>query len=136
MTRQSGIPRILALFLLIGLWAGGSPVLAQQQEQQQPESQQPGSPSSDPLPSGAKNEGGKKDAEKSGGTVGKSKLEKETCTVNDRIFEVLPNYETVDNANAVPPLTAAKNYRPNSASVFDWGEIPFNAAIAGIAQVN
>jgi len=134
MTRQSGIPRILALFLLIGLWAGGSPVLAQQQEQQQPESQQPGSPSSDPLPSGAKNEGGKKDAEKSGGTVGKSKLEKETGTVNDRIFEVLPNYGTVENANALPPLTAKQKYQLATASVFDWGAYPFNAALAGIAQ--
>src|SRR5215510_13985283 len=134
MTRQSGIPRILALFLLIGLWAGGSPVLAQQQEQQQPESQQPGSPSSDPLPSGAKNESGKKDAEKSGGTVGKSKLEKETGTINDRIFEVLPNYGTVENANALPPLSTGQKFRIATASVFDWGAYPFNGSLAAIAQ--
>ena len=41
---------------------------------------------------------------KPGETVGKSKLEKETGTVNDRIFEVLPNYGTVENAEDLPAL--------------------------------
>jgi hypothetical protein len=31
--------------------------------------------------------------------VGKNKLEKETGTVNDRIFEVMPNYGTVETGN-------------------------------------
>jgi len=133
MARQSRIPHILALFLLIGLWAGGSPVFAQQQEQQPPP-QQPGAPASDPQPSGAKSDTSKKESDKPAGTVGKSKLEKETGTVNDRIFEVLPNYGTVENANALPPLTAGQKYRLATASVFDWGAYPFNAALAGIAQ--
>ena len=34
--------------------------------------------------------------------VGKSKLEKETGTVNDRIFEVLPNYGTVETSKSLP----------------------------------
>ena len=64
----------------------------------------------------------------------KSKLEKETGTVNDRIFEVLPNYGTVENANALPALTSGQKFRLATASVFDWGAYPFNAALAAISQ--
>src|SRR5215470_8633658 len=133
MKRQSRIPRILVIFLLIGLCAGAPPLFAQQQEPQQPEPQS-ASPSSDPPPSGTKNENGKKDAEKSVGTVGKSKLEKETGTINDRIFEVLPNYGTVENQNVLPPLRTGQKFRLATAGVFDWGAYPFNAALSGIAQ--
>jgi len=48
---------------------------------------------------------------KQGETVGKSKLEKETGTVNDRIFEVLPNYGTVENSKELPPLTTGQKFR-------------------------
>lgn len=118
----------MALAFLFG-WAAVSPALAQQ-----PESQQPSSPPSDPQPSEAKNARDKKENEKSGATVGKSKLEKETGTVNDRIFEVIPNYGTVENANELPRLTTGQKFRIATASVFDWGSYPFNGALAGIAQ--
>jgi hypothetical protein len=66
--------------------------------------------------------------------VGKSKLEKETGTINDRIFEVLPNYGTVETAKTLPPLTTGQKFRLATAGVFDWAAYPFNGALAGIAQ--
>jgi hypothetical protein len=67
-------------------------------------------------------------------TTGKSKLEKETGTVNDRIFDVLPNYGTVENASELPRLSTGQKYRIATASVFDWASYPFNATLAAIAQ--
>ncbi|MGH9740935.1 MAG: hypothetical protein ACRD51_01155 [Candidatus Acidiferrum sp.] len=66
--------------------------------------------------------------------VGKSKLEKETGTVNDRIFEVLPNYGTVETAKSLPPLTSGQKFRLATAGVFDWASYPFNGALAAISQ--
>jgi hypothetical protein len=68
--------------------------------------------------------------------VGKSKLEQETGTVNDRIFEVLPNYGTVEKGGALPPLTMNQKFRLATAGNFDWGSYPFNALLAAIAQAN
>jgi hypothetical protein len=70
-----------------------------------------------------------------GETTGKSKLEKETGTVNDRIFEVMANY-TVENAGKLPPLTSGQKFRLATASVFDYFAYPFNMALAGIDQAN
>lgn len=66
--------------------------------------------------------------------IGKSKLEKETGTVNDRIFEVLPNYGTVETAKTLPSLTSGQKFRIATASVFDWAAYPFNGSLAAIAQ--
>jgi hypothetical protein len=71
-----------------------------------------------------------------GATTGKSKLEKETGTVNDRIFEVMPNYGTVENAGKLPPLTPGQKYRLATAGAFDYFAFPFNMALAGIDQAN
>ena len=119
----------LMFVLLVGLFCGVSSAYAQQ-----PEPQQPAPPATDSQPSDSKSEKDKKEPAKTGDTVGKSKLEKETGTINDRIFEVLPNYGTVENANALPPLTTGQKFRIATASVFDWGAYPFNGALAGIAQ--
>jgi len=79
-----------------------SPVLAQQPEtQSQSSTPGPSQPSVDP----SKSAGQDPDRQKPDDQIGKSKLEKETGTVNDRIFEVLPNYGTVETANTLPPLT-------------------------------
>jgi len=75
-----------------------------------------------------------KDKDKSGATLGKSKLEKETGTVNDRIFEVLPNYGTVENANALPPISSGQKFRLATAGVFDWAAYPFNGLLSAIDQ--
>jgi hypothetical protein len=71
-----------------------------------------------------------------GASTGKSKLEKETGTVNDRIFEVMPNYGTVENAGKLPPLTPGQKYRLATAGAFDYFAFPFNMALAGIDQAN
>lgn len=68
--------------------------------------------------------------------IGKSKLEKETGTVNDRIFEVMPNYGTVETAKELPPLTTGQKYRLATAGVFDYFAFPFNGALAAIDQAN
>ena len=129
MKSQKRFPFLFAAAALLGLWAAASPALAQQ-----PDPQQPPPPKTDPPSSSEKNNKDKKQDEPPGGTVGKSKLEKETGTVNDRIFEVLPNYGTVENANALPPLSTGQKFRIATASVFDWGAYPFNGALSAIAQ--
>lgn len=42
--------------------------------------------------------------------VGKSKLEQETGTINDRIFDVVPNYGTVETAKAFRLSRPARNF--------------------------
>ena len=69
------------------------------------------------------------------GRTGKSKLEQETGTVNDRILAVMPNY-TVENQNVLPALTPGQKFHFASATVFDWFSYPFNMALAGIDQAN
>jgi len=71
-----------------------------------------------------------------GETTGKSKLERETGTVNDRIFEVMPNYGTVENAGKLPPLSTGQKYRLATASVTDYFTIPFNMALAALDQAH
>lgn len=131
MTRQMRFQLGLAAAIWIGLWAAASAALAQQPDPQQPPT--PAPKTDTPAPS-EKNDKDKKEGEPPGATVGKSKLEKETGTVNDRIFEVLPNYGTVENANALPPLSTGQKFRIATASVFDWGSFAFNGALSAIAQ--
>src|SRR6266702_1312832 len=126
MSRQNGMHRRIALSLLAGFLIAVSPALAQE-----PEAQQPAPAPSNPQTTDTKDS---KEKDKQSETVGKSKLERETGTVNDRIFEVLPNYGTVENANALPPLTTGQKFRIATASVFDWGAYPFNGALSAIAQ--
>ena len=131
MKRQNKFQQRLTIAVLMGLCATVSPALAQQPDPQQPP---PPAPKTDPPVSKAKTDKDEKDSEQPTGTVGKSKLEKETGTINDRIFEVLPNYGTVENANALPPLSTGQKFRIATASVFDWGAYPFNGSLAAIAQ--
>jgi hypothetical protein len=135
MTRQNGVHLPFAISLLFAALAIALPASARQEPREQ-SSQQPAPVPSDPKTESEKD--GKKDQDKDkdkpSETAGKSKLEKETGTVNDRIFEVLPNYGTVENAKALPPLTTGQKFRLAAAGIFDWGSYPFNAVVAGIAQ--
>jgi hypothetical protein len=99
--------------------------------------QQPQPPTPVPADSQAdKAKEGKDDADKerSNDAIGKSKLEKETGTVNDRIFEVLPNYGTVETSKNLLPLTPGQKFHLATAGVFDWGAYPFNGILSAIAQ--
>src|SRR5215475_2373532 len=131
MKRQNKFQQRLTIAVLMGLCATVSPALAQQPDPQQPP---PPAPKTDPPVSKAKTDKDEKDSEQPTGTVGKSKLERETGTINDRIFEVLPNYGTVENADALPPLSTGQKFGIATASVFDWGAYPFNGSLAAIAQ--
>src|ERR1700736_3591154 len=127
MVNQNGMLSLIVLSFLVGLMLVVAPALAQQQE-----SQQPAPAPSNPQTTDKKDS--KDDKDRQRGTVGKSKLEKDTGTVNDRIFEVLPNYGTVENAKELPPLTTGQKFRLATAGVFDWGAYPFNGILSGIAQ--
>ncbi len=120
-------------FTVLSLWMallGVAPRSLAQQQDPPPPPPPPSStqPESAPTPPPAK------EKDKPGETVGKSKLEKETGTVNDRIFEVLPNYGTVENAKDLPPLRTGQKFRLATAGVFDWGAYPFNGILSAIAQ--
>jgi hypothetical protein len=67
-------------------------------------------------------------------TVGKSKIEKETGTVNDRIFDVLPNYVALGGTKSIQPMTTGQKFRLATAGVFDWGAYPFNGILSAIGQ--
>jgi hypothetical protein len=101
--------------------------------------QQPPTPPPAPAPAAsqpdkAKDAQADQDKKAPDDQIGKSKLEKETGTVNDRIFEVLPNYGTVETAKALPPLTAGQKFRLATAGVFDWAAYPFNGVLAAVSQ--
>ena len=130
MTRQHRTRHHLIPLLLLAGLVLVAPLRAQQEQPPPPPAKAP----PDPQPPAAKEGKDEKDKNKPGETVGKSKLERETGTINDRIFEVLPNYGTVENAKELPPLSAGQKFRLATAGVFDWGTYPFNGALSGIAQ--
>ena len=103
-----------------------SPVIAQQQPTPQP--------TPDPKIEAPKQSKSDQTPDKPDEAIGKSKLEQETGTVNDRIFAVLPNYGTVETDKVLQPLTSGQKFRLSTASVFDWGAFGFNGALAAIAQ--
>ena len=133
MSRQHTI----LLFLLLSLGVASCAVTLHAQEPTPPSPEQTNNAAPAQQPSADK-PADKKDATSPAGAVvtGKSKLEKDTGTVNDRIFTVMPNYGTVENATALPPLTSGQKYRLATAGAFDYFAFPFNAALAGIAQAN
>lgn len=120
------------LRILIALIFIASSAFAQETPPQQPAPTPAPSPKDKPTADAPNPQDQKPD--ETDDQIGKSKLEKETGTVNDRIFEVLPNYGTVETAKTLPPLTVGQKYRLATAGVFDWASYPFNAALAGIAQ--
>ena len=67
---------------------------------------------------------------------GKTKLEQETGTVNDRILTVMPNYGTVENARKLPPISVKQKYRLATAGVFDYFTFPFIGGLAALDQAN
>lgn len=124
--------------LLLGILAGLAVVdtAAAQDPAPSPQAQQPdNSKPSAPEPNTRKPSDPPPGQDTIQETTGRSKIEKETGTVNDRIFEVMPNY-TVENQNAAPPLSSGAKFRLATASVFDWFAYPFNMALAGIDQAN
>ena len=112
-----------ALLILISLLGTTSAIRAQQTE---PSS---ATPVTDEPTS-------KADPRKETPTAGKSKLEQETGTINDRILEVMPNYGTVEGFSKLPPMTTGQKYRLATAGVFDRFTYPFIGTLTAIDQAN
>src|SRR5579871_2555630 len=95
--------------------------------------QQPAPTSETQTPAAAKPEK-KQESQKPDEPKPKTNIERETGTVNERIFEVMPNYGTVGNSKDLPPMSSGQKYRLATAQVTDYFAFPFNAALAGIDQ--
>jgi hypothetical protein len=59
---------------------------------------------------------------------------KTSGTSNDRLFYALPNFLTLENGANVPPLTAGEKFKVVARGSFDYIQIPWYAALAGISQ--
>ena len=129
MDRTIGRPSRLFMRFLIWFVVLVPPALAQQPEPQPPPPNSAQTPAEKP-----KEKKDVQDKKTPDDPIGKSKLEKETGTINDRIFEVLPNYGTVETSKELPPLSSGQKFRIATASVFDWAAYPFNGLLASIAQ--
>lgn len=57
-------------------------------------------------------------------------------TSNDRIFGMLPNYQTVENASALPPLTVHQKFDLALLGSFDPVEFGFVGVLAGLNQAD
>ncbi len=55
-------------------------------------------------------------------------------TSKDRLFFALPNFLTVKNGANIPPLSTAQKFNVVTRSAFDYVQIPWYAALAGISQ--
>jgi len=55
-------------------------------------------------------------------------------TSNDRLFDVLPNFLTLENAGQLPPLTTGGKFRVVARGSFDYGDFLWFGLLAGISQ--
>lgn len=53
---------------------------------------------------------------------------------NDRVFLVMPNYLTVENASTAPRISAGEKFKLATLDTFDWFVYPFIGVQAAIAQ--
>jgi hypothetical protein len=63
-----------------------------------------------------------------------SKKTSDEATSTDRLFFALPNFLTLENAGNVPPLTVGQKFKVVARGTFDYIQIPWYAALAGISQ--
>ncbi len=118
MSNQNGRPSHSLLLISIFLCILTAPATARGQGPAAPP------PSSQQTPE-SKNSADTKNNKKQGEKQKKSKLEQETGTTNDRIFEVMPNYGTVEGAEIIPRLSTGKKFKLATAGVFDYFTYPF-----------
>src|SRR3989454_8462905 len=128
MTDQTARPSHSLLVIPIFLCILIAPATARGQEPAAPP------PSSQQTPE-SKNSADTKE-KKQGEKKKRSKLEQETGTTNDRIFEVMPNYGTVEGAEIIPRLSTGKKFKLATAGVFDYFTYPFIGTLAAIGQAN
>ena len=101
------------------------PMLAQQQ------SPAPADASSQSQPKAEAQSGGKDDPAT---PVKKSSDQEQKKPQDDRLFFLLPNYLTVENAKQIPPLTAGQKFKLVALGTFDPVEYPYVGTLALIDQ--
>ena len=94
------------------------PLLAQQQN---------------PASADTSSQGQSKTGAKSGDNKDPGMQEQKSPT-NDRLFFVLPNYLTVENAKKIPPLTTGQKFKLVALGTFDPIEYPYVGVLALIDQ--
>ncbi len=114
------VTRSLVVLALINLFV----IAAAAQQTPTPPSDQPAS-QNPPTTDQAKDPQDRKTPEKTENPSGTSK---------DRLFFALPNFLTVENGVNVPPLSTGQKFKVVSRSAFDYIQIPWYAALAGISQ--
>jgi hypothetical protein len=60
----------------------------------------------------------------------------QAATSNDHMFDLIPNFLTLENASNVPPLTAGAKFKAVARGAFDWGEFVWIAGVSGLGQLN
>lgn len=58
----------------------------------------------------------------------------QAATSNDHVFDLIPNFLTLENAGNVPPLTTGGKFKAVARGVFDWGEFIWVAGVSGVGQ--
>ena len=86
-----------------------------------------------PASADATSQGQSKPGEKSGDNKDPAIQEQKSPT-NDRLFFVLPNFLTVENAKKIPPLTTGQKFELVALGTFDPVEFPYVGVVAAIDQ--
>ena len=68
------------------------------------------------------------------GTIRTPRSRNRRSPKNDRLFFVLPNYLTVENAKKIPPLTTGQKFKLVALGTFDPVEFPYVGVLALIDQ--
>jgi hypothetical protein len=58
----------------------------------------------------------------------------QAATSNDRLFHLLPNFLTLEDADKVPPLTSAQKFKTVARGAFDWGQFVWYGLLSGVSQ--
>src|SRR5215469_7073271 len=58
----------------------------------------------------------------------------QTAGSNHRLFYALPNFQTVEGTEQLPPLTVGQKFKLQARSQFDYFEIPWYGILAGFSQ--
>jgi hypothetical protein len=119
---------LLPLLWIISLF--GAPAQARQEQTAPPatitaQQQTPPSAPAQPAPQQSQTAAGSSDQKKTGQTNG---------TSNDRLFGVLPNFLTLENAGKIPPLTTGQKFKVVARSTFDPAEFAYIAFLSGLSQ--
>jgi len=122
--QNSGAAAFLLPAIVIGAFFLALPLAAQQPNAA------PAATASQAAPQAGEQNGEKKDP----AIEAQKKPTEEQKPENDRLFFVLPNYLTVENAGKTKPLTTGQKFKLVALGTFDPVEFPYVAVLAGVDQ--